>query len=86
VSGLELAGLAVTAAMESTSGSVVVGAANAAAARSAFTVEQMTVRSGRRGSNGKRPSNSATPALAEWIMLAAISSMKAAQAIGLIFE
>src|SRR5690348_18029789 len=60
VSGLELTGLAATAAMESMSGSVVDGEANAAEVRLAVTVEQGTVCTGSRGSRGNRPSNAAS--------------------------
>jgi hypothetical protein len=54
---LEFDGLAVTAAIESMSGSVVEGEAKALEGRLALTAEQMTARSGKRRSGGKRPSN-----------------------------
>jgi hypothetical protein len=57
VSGLELTGLAVMAVMESRSGSVVLGEAKAVEVRVALSVAQITARFGKRGSNGKRPSN-----------------------------
>jgi hypothetical protein len=85
VSGLELSGLAVTAAMESTSGSVVVGEANAAEVRAAVSVAQSTVWTGKRGSNGKRPSRVASKPrvpgpLAESKVLALLPSASTAMA------